>query len=364
MKDYQNPEVLRKLYWKEGHSQVAITQKLGISEDTVRKWMRIFNIPVRQRERNDISKELLEELYWKRKLSVGKTSKLVKASPTTIKYKMKKYNIRTRSVIEANTKYIKVPFSGYLKEKAYLLGFRTGDLAAIKVGRCVRVIGGTTHPAQVNLFNSLFEKYSKTSMYKGTIKSDGRKMWVLSCVLDNSFEFLVKKLKKIPNWIFDNHILFYAFLAGYADAEGSWILYRKNHGNGYYEKRMKVRFQILSGDKIILKELYKKLKFNDFDSKFRLSCKKGYHKSNKDLYVLLLDKQQDCYKLAKILLAYSLHKEKTWKMKFLMKNLDKNWDEIKDEVKKFKQIIKDTRLNNDYIKLPLPFHRYGVTDEA
>jgi len=349
MKEYQNPEVLRKLYWNKGLSQITITKKLNISEDTVRKWMRTFNIPVRQRERNDISKKLLEDLYLKKKLSVQKTATLLKAGLNTIKRKLKTYNIKTRSVIEANTKYVKLPFSGNLKEKAYILGFRTGDLSVIKTGNCIRVVGGTTHPAQVKLIKALFEKYSKITMHEGRIKSDDRKFWVLSCSLDKSFEFLLEKPQEIPKWILNDNNLFYSFLAGYADAEGYWGIYRKNHGNGIYSKKMKVRFQILSGDKIVLNQLYKKLKEFGFHPNFLLSCKSGYHKSNKDLYVLILNYPEEVHQLAKILYNYSKHEEKIWKIKFIIQNLNKDWDEIKNKVERFRKMVKDTRFNETYI---------------
>jgi predicted HTH domain antitoxin len=345
-KSYKDPKILKKLYWKEKLSTKKIAELFGVSRDTIEYWMEKFNIPRRHnnRKRPDISKEILEKLYWKKKLSMPRIAKLLKTTYNTIWHKMKKYGIKIRSISEAKLKYIKIPFSGNLIEKAYLLGLRAGDISAKLDGKQVTVITGTTHFSQVQMFKKVFEKYSPVKFYEASIK-DGRKAWIVYCRLHPSFKFLLKKPNYIPVQILKNDRLFFSFLAGYADSEGCWNIYKQKDS-----KKARGRFQIISGDKTILKQLTQKLKKIGFKPLFGLSRKSG-HKckvgvSNLDMYYLSLNHQKDVLKLSKILIKYSKHPEKIWKMKFIMKNQGKNWEEVKDELKKFKEYVKSTNINN------------------
>ena len=66
---------------------------------------------------------------------------------------------------EAKTKYKKIHFSGNLNEKAYLLGLRTGDLSAHINWFQIRIGTSTTHPAQVEMLERAFEKYTHVHNY-------------------------------------------------------------------------------------------------------------------------------------------------------------------------------------------------------
>lgn len=361
---YKNQEILKSLYWKEELSTKRIAEKFGVTHDTIQYWMEKFNIQCRHNnmKRPDISKKLLEKLYLKKKLSMPKIAKLLNTTYDTIWRKVRKYGIKVRDMSEAKMKYTKLSFSGDFIEKAYMLGLRAGDISAARACKQITVLTGTTHLSQLQMFKDVFGKYSKISTFVTTIKSDGRKAWTIYCRLNKSFEFLLNKPKKIPKWILDNTHYFYAFLTGYADCEACWNIHKIKDN-----KKTRARFQITSGDKIVLSQIKNKLKELGFSPLFRLAHKKGYRKTlgkyNLDIYCLNLNHQKDVLKLAKILLKYSKHKEKIWKMKFVLENLGRNWEETKDKLLDFKRVTNETIINKSSIK-ELPFLRHDVIDEV
>jgi len=63
-------------------------------------------------------------------------------------------------------KYPRKPFSGNEKEKAYLLGLRAGDIyAQQRTPNTVEVTTATTHPAMIDLFYDIFDKYGHCGIY-------------------------------------------------------------------------------------------------------------------------------------------------------------------------------------------------------
>jgi len=362
MKEYQNPEVLRRLYWGEGLSQRAIAKISGVSQKTILNWMKRFGIRRRYFSREDITKGLLKKLYLKKKLSMPKIAKMLNTTYDVIWHRMRKHKIKVRTMSEAKMKYLKLPFSNSLVEKAYMLGLRSGDISATKACKQITVTTSTTHLAQLQMFKDTFRKYAPINTFITTIPFDGRKAWRVYCRLNNSFKFLLNKPKKIFQWILDNKNYFYAFLAGYADCEACWYIHKMKDS-----RFTRGRFQIASGDKTILNQIKNKLKEFKFNPLFRLSHKRGYRKTlgkyNIDMYCLTMHYQTDVLKLAKILLKYSIHQEKIWKMKFIMENLGKPWDETKDKLLDFKRIVNESTLNKGFIK-ELPSLRYDMIGEV
>jgi len=345
MKVYQNPHILKELYWKKGLSQAEIAEKFGVAKSLISYFMKKFNIACRHKNkpRSDITKELLTTLYLEKKLSILKISKLLKTTPLTILKKMKKYGIKSRPR-GTLPKYQKMPFSGNLEEKAYLLGLRCGDLWVGKIGKQIKIATATTHLAQLAMIKSTFEKYSKINVRLHLNK--GKACWQIECLLDKSFEFLVKKPKNIPKNILDNDNYFYAFLAGYADCEAAWSIYNPKNTNYIFTK-----FQLATCDKNILLQIKNKLKKLGFTPCFGLLRKKGRKtnvaKYGKNLYFLYLNRQEEILKLAKILLKYSKHAEKMWRMKFIIENSGKKYEEVKNELLYFKKCVRETTLNKN-----------------
>jgi hypothetical protein len=167
------------------------------------------------------------------------------------------------------------------------------------------------------------------------------------CRLDKSFSFLLKKPKRIPKWVLDDINCFYSFLAGYSDSEVCWYLYKSGD-------RFNARFQITSGDNIILHQICKKLTKLGFKTHLRLAHKKGYQKTfgkyNRDMYCLYINRKEDVKKLAEVLLNFSHHLEKIWKMRFIAQNIGKYWVLVKDEITKFKNRVKETTPNKSSIQ--------------
>lgn len=86
----------------------------------------------------------------------------------------------------------------------------------------------------------------------------------INCYLNQSFEFLLPKSLKVPDWIEHNSSTIIAFVAGYTDAEGSFII-----------NQTRSRFKIDSYDLEILTWIVSWLQKQKIRVKFRRICKKG-----------------------------------------------------------------------------------------
>ncbi|MBI5650455.1 MAG: hypothetical protein HZC40_08430 [Chloroflexi bacterium] len=165
------------------------------------------------------TEEELRELYEQQRLSIRAIAKQKRVHPETIRDYLILFGIARRSVAEAKIKYPRRSFSGDAIEKAYLLGFRAGDLNVqtanfSPTSQTIIVACGTTRPEQVALFRSLFEAYGHVAQYQ----SSGQLFAV--CYLDRSFDFLLEQEDRVPDWIIAEPCCFASFLAGYIDAEG------------------------------------------------------------------------------------------------------------------------------------------------
>lgn len=176
------------------------------------------------RNRIDVPKDELIKLYYGQKKSKYELARVFGCSCTTILQRMREYNLENlpRSVIQ--TKYFKKDFSGTETDKAYMIGFRLGDLnvyqphkkSSIIVVRC-----HTTQTVQVTVMQRLFEKYGK--VYVSHNKKTGS--YHINCYLNMSFAFLLPKSPQAPSWIVSDHRFEAAFAAGYIDAEANIGVY-------------------------------------------------------------------------------------------------------------------------------------------
>ncbi len=131
--------------------------------------------------------------------------------------------------------YPRHPFSGDRVEEAYLRGFRTGDLNVrmdMSTSQTISVRCGTTRTAQVDLIRELFEPYGHVHIRQGT---HGETQ--VECTLDLSFRFLLEKEDRVPDWVMQNDACFWAFLSGYADAEGYIGMSRQRN---HYQTRVEI----------------------------------------------------------------------------------------------------------------------------
>ena len=244
----------------------------------------------------DIPKDKLIELYFNQKLPYSAIAKIFQCSITTIFERMQRFNLKARDMSEVKTIYLKKDFSGNLIEKAYLIGFRLGDLNVTESGFLVKVKTNTTKTEQVNLLKGMFEKYTHVH-----IRHYKNKFFNVECGLNRSFSFLVPKQDKIENWILNNNNYFISFLAGYIDAEGNI---------GVYSKRARIR--IGTYDKNILSAIHTRLIFMRIKNTFRLESPKGTRNQNGDYWRVCINKMEDILELFKLIKPYLKH-PKRWK---------------------------------------------------
>jgi len=210
---------LENLYLREKLTTYQIAEKYGCCQATI--WKKLKKFGIRGRQPHELnskipSKKELVELYVKKKLSTWEIEKKFGYSRSTVHRKLKEYGIKSRTRSESHIIYPRKDFSGDLIEKAYLIGFRIGDLRVRKIwnGGTIKVDCGSTKKEQIDLIKQLFQKYGHVWIGKPT-KSNKMQVEV---GLNNSFSFLLEK--RVPNWITKYRKYFFPFLAGFIDAEG------------------------------------------------------------------------------------------------------------------------------------------------
>jgi len=290
---------LKQLYSTENLSTYKIAKKLGISSCSVYYKLKEAGIKTRPKKIIKISKERLRELYWGKNLSCSKIANHFDCDTVTIFEKLKKYNIALRNASEANTIYPKKKFDGNDILKAYMIGFRLGDLNAKARDKnsTVMIKSNTTKIEQCNLIKRIYGRYGHYRIKKGS-KGD----YCIWINLDKSFYFLVPKQDKIEDWIYKDKNIFFSFLAGYTDAEGNISISSDS-----------ARFRIRTYDKNILFQIYKKLNALGINTKFGLASKKGYssgQQRNQDCWGVYVYSKKDILNLLQILKPLLKHKKR------------------------------------------------------
>jgi len=313
---------LRNLYHKQKLSTGQIAQKYGCNHVTIVNRMKKYSIesrghlgltkPIR------ISKEKLKYLYKKRSLSLAKIARIIHRSEGGIERKFKSYGIRSRGLDNRTSKYKKRNFDGNLLEKAYMIGFRLGDLNVFSPKNIICVRCSSTKKAQIRLIRNLFKKYG--GIYQALAP---RGTFEICCFLNKSFEFLLPKEDKIEEWILSNKNYFLSFLAGYVDAEGSFYLRKPYYKLGKIGWAI---FELQTYDKNIIDTISHFLYDLGVENKFFLSRKQGYmnkqgFKNKKDLWRLAITKKVALWKFTKLIEPYQRHTEKIKDLMKIKKNL-------------------------------------------
>ena len=175
---------------------------------------------MRGKERIRITEAKLRYLYEERLLNPYEIAEILGCSEATIRRRLNCCDIKRRSRSEAKTQYPKKDFSGDLLEKAYLIGFRHGDLTVRKVesspeSQTIEVLCSTSRTEQIELIQRLFAPYGHvqtSSQANGEIN--------IQCYLNMTFAFLLPKQDNIDDWILQSNDYFIPFLTGYIDADG------------------------------------------------------------------------------------------------------------------------------------------------
>lgn len=348
--------IIEKLYAEKGYSTHRIAKSFGCNHGVILRRLRGYGIKVRKpKEKIEIQKTLLEELYTDKQLSTQKIAKLLEISSCSVYYKLreagintrpkrkimidkhelselyieknmpcsriakkfdcnpvtifnflKKFGIKTRALSESHISYPKKKFRGTDDLKAYMIGFRLGDLnvRAVNDSATIFIKSGTTKEDQCELIKNI---YGVHGHYKINFK-DG--VYQNYCNLDKSFSFLLPKEDNIEEWILNNNKCFFAFLGGYADAEGNF---------GVYQNR--ARFRLGTYDKNILKQICDKLNSLGIRTMFNLEGKAVVGKQNKDFYRISVNEKESIMELINNLKPYIKHKKRHNDMILSEKNI-------------------------------------------
>ncbi len=298
---------LSNWYLKEGLSTYQISEICDCDAKTVYYWLKSFQIPTRPRKVIHTSKELIESLY-NQGLSMASIGKKLGCCSAAVLRKIRKYNIKSRSCWESNIIHKRLNFSGSLIEKAHLIGFRIGDLHITKSLNFIHVSSNTTKIDQLIMMKKLFAKYGPIWIGKTIYKN--RKVFTFATSLNKSFDFLTIKFKNIPKWIVEDEECFFAFFAGYTDAEGSIGIYNKM-----------TRFRVGSYDKKILSKIHNKLLALQIQNSFNLETPAGKNKQNGDFWRISLSEKMATFKCLSRLFPYLRHFNRVKMAKLALKNL-------------------------------------------
>ncbi len=302
---------LKDFYEKQKLSIRKLSKIYTCGATTIQRRLHKYNIRVRpsMSVKLNIPKNRLRFLYEEQNKSSTQIAKIYSCSPATIFNRLREYCIKTRDVSDAHIKYPKKDFSGHLIEKAYIIGFRLGDLHVRKYeknGKVISVQCASTHPEQITLIRNLFKKYG----YVRINPPNKKRIIRVECALNPSFNFLLNKEDRIEPWILSYDKLFFAFLAGYLDAEGDIGVYSKNVASlrvGTYDKNILSQIQ----NKLISKGISSRLTL-DRPKGSKVNLSKGdnsnkEYKTNCDFWRLAVYKKKDLLKLFNRILPYIRH---------------------------------------------------------
>jgi len=313
---------LRNLYYHQKFSMNEIAKKYGCSHATIVNRIKKHCLksrghlgltkPIR------ISKEKFEYLYHARKLSLDKIGKILHCSEGGLQRKIKKFVIKTRPISERACKYKKKDFDGNLEEKAYMIGFRLGDLNIKPTKNLFQARCSTTKRAQIILIKNLFSPYTTPHVWKAK-----RGTFEITALLNKSFNFLLPKNDCIESWVLKKPKCFLAFFAGYTDAEGCFYFQKSTNGR----KWKNALFEIQTQDRQIIHQLWLGLtKLGISSPKPKISRyggeidKRGI-KNNKDVWRLGVCQKESLWRMLNFLKPYIKHKEKNKALSRAMENI-------------------------------------------
>jgi len=301
---------IRRWYGDDGLSIAKIALALNWSETAVRN--RLVALGIARRTpwaRNAVACEVedLRRLYVDEGLSLEAIAQRYGCSLTTIWRKLKAAGIATR-VGGSGPAYPRVDFSGNLVEKAYLCGFRQGDLHVALEGNTIVVKCTSTRTEQVVLFRELFMPYGHVYTDEATRERRKRQSIGMYARLNRSFDFLLLKGDYLPDWVSHSDETFFAYLAGYMDAEGYIHTYARP---GY--RALQVDVEIRSYDRVLLTSLGEGLNVRGiFCVPASIRVKAGYVnregvRSNGDLWGLGIHRRDALRRLFELLDPYLRH---------------------------------------------------------
>lgn len=251
----------------------------------------------------NISFEDLRRLYLLERNSSRKIAKIFGCAYSTVDRKIRSYGFPIKTLAAAHIKSFRRPFSGNLIEKAYLIGFRIGDLRVRKFyknSETLKIDCGSTRYDQIEHIESLFKPYGKIWISKPTKTNKIQ----IECAVDFSFDFLLEKYSVFPNFITKKKILFMSALAGFIDAEGYF---------GVSGNKKRAVFSLGNYNLPLLKQISSYLSF--IRHKLILGVKKGYvgkdgYVHRGDYWMLVINRKWDLYNFVELIKPHLLYDRK------------------------------------------------------
>lgn len=254
----------------------------------------------------------LRNLYVNQDWPHARIAKKYGCSSATVRNRIIELNIPVKTKSQAQSKYAKRDFAGSETERAYILGFRYGDLNVYMPGgesETVVVRCHSTHRVQEEVFKKLFSRYGHITVSRNKYSSH------MNCYLNTSFNFLIPKFNSTVLKFLKSKKALCAFTAGYVDAEGTFGI---NQGKG--------RFKIDAYDADILQLIDTFLQGEGIHTKYRLLAHKGETKYgttwNEDLWRLNVNDAQALERFIKKMLPYLLHKKRIKDARNVLRNIN------------------------------------------
>jgi transposase-like protein len=243
---------LVRLYCDDALPLSEVARRLGWSPSAI--YARLLALGISRRAawaRNAVETDAAElrRLYLEEGLSMNALADRFGCSLTTIWRRLKAAGVESRP--DGSTpRFARTDFSGDIAEKAYLVGFRLGDLNIELEGNTIVVKCTSTRSEQVVLFRQLFEPYGHVYTDEATLTRRLRQSIGMSARLNTTFDFLLPKQDAVPEWVLANDETFFAFFAGYVDAEGYFRAYITHN-----QRSPLARLEIRSYDAVLLAQL-------------------------------------------------------------------------------------------------------------
>lgn len=253
---------------------------------------------------------LLRRLYVDQGLSARKLAIRFRCSAQTVMNRCIEIGLPLHAVGRARWRYQKHKFTGNDADRAYLLGFAIGDLSVHRfsehgdtiVARC-----HTTQWDQVDVMRKCFAPFGHVTI------SQSNHGYHVSAYLDAlSFDFLTHH-HVVPAWVRSNAQ--WAFMAGYSDAEGNFII---NQG--------RARMKIDAYDHHVLLWMHRRFMDNGIRSKLRRigvrdEIRIDGTRYTADLWRLNVNRASDLARAIRLLLPYALHRKRKRDMRCCLANI-------------------------------------------
>lgn len=343
---------LYELYVNQCLTMAEIAERYNIGESSVRRKLHALGVVTRPRgpksSRNlphhELDEAALRELYLEKKLSIPQIAELYGWGRETVRQRMIEYGIPVRSfsqatLVQHGTHDEYKNFSGDLYEKAYMLGFRLGDLHVRRLHETSEVITiscGSTKSEQIELVERLFEPYGHISTSKHLrLDFDGVIETRIQCSLNGTFEFLEEYVSELPHWILQHDDIFIAFLGGFTDAEGSFQIVK------YKNETPRARYSLKNTDKRILEQCHAKLVAMGIEpTSIVLAYKGGWVskrgvRANKDLWMFNIEQKETLLQFIDIISPHIYHAQRRADMQLARENVEwRNSKEFQAEATK------------------------------